>query len=51
MLWEDNEHTHGGTTTLKYELRVHLISVRVRQLTCKCVKCIYMYLRLRDCRE
>jgi hypothetical protein len=24
-LWEDNGHTHGGTTTLKNELRVHLI--------------------------
>jgi hypothetical protein len=41
MLWEDNRHTYGGTTTLKNELRVHLIEVRVRQLICKCVKCIY----------
>jgi hypothetical protein len=24
-LCEDNEHTHGGTTTLKNELRVYLI--------------------------
>jgi hypothetical protein len=24
-LREDNGHTHGGTTTLKDELRVHLI--------------------------
>jgi hypothetical protein len=25
MLREDNGHTHGGTTTLKDELRGHLI--------------------------
>jgi hypothetical protein len=42
MLWEDTEHTHGGTTTLKNELRVHLILVRVRQLICKCVNYIYV---------
>jgi hypothetical protein len=41
-LWEDNRHIHGGTTTLKNELRVHLIYIRVRQLICKCVKCIYV---------
>jgi hypothetical protein len=34
MLWEDNIHTHEGTTTLKNELGVHLILVRVRQLIC-----------------
>jgi hypothetical protein len=42
MLCEDNRHTHGGTTTLKNELRVHLIKVRVRQQMCKCAKCIYI---------
>jgi hypothetical protein len=42
MLWEDNRHTHGGTTTLKNELWVHLILVRVRQLICKSAKCIYV---------
>jgi hypothetical protein len=42
MLWEDNGHRHGGTTTLKNELRVHLIQVRVRQLICKCAKYIYV---------
>jgi hypothetical protein len=42
MLWEHNKHTLGGTTTLKDELRVCLILVRVRQLICKCVKCIYV---------
>jgi hypothetical protein len=38
MLWEDNGPTHGGTTILKNELRVHLMYVRVIQLICKCVK-------------
>jgi hypothetical protein len=42
MLWEDNGHTHGETTTLKNELGVHPIQVRVRQLICKCVKCKYV---------
>jgi hypothetical protein len=42
MLWEDNGHTHGGTRTLKDELRVHLIWISVRQLKCKYAKCIYV---------
>jgi hypothetical protein len=42
MLWEDNEHTHGGTTILKNELGVHIIWVRVKQLIYKCAKCIYI---------
>jgi hypothetical protein len=42
MLWDDNRNTHGGTTTLKNELRVYLIYVRVRQPIYNCVKYIYV---------